>query len=118
MSDSLFTKIIKREIPATIVYEDDDFIAFKDIHPQAPVHVLVVPKQPYKTLEEVPPENSDFHAKLLLTARKVAKILHIQDNYKLFMNVGKHVQAIHHIHLHLLGGWPEKGELIQTKLDI
>lgn len=105
MSDSIFTKIIHREIPSTIVYEDDQFIAFKDIHPQAPVHVLLVTKEPFESLEKIPLENTELQAKLLQTARKVAQQLGIQDNYKLFMNVGKDVQAVQHLHLHLLGGW-------------
>lgn len=105
MADSIFTKIINREIPSTIRYEDDSFIAIDDIAPAAPIHVLIIPKQPFKTLEDVSTENNSLHAGLLLTARKVAKQLGISENYKLFMNVGKVVQAVHHIHLHLLGGW-------------
>lgn len=102
---SLFSKIINREIPATIRYEDATFIAIDDIHPVAPIHILIIPKKPYATLEQVTLEDVTFHAQLLLTARKVAKLVGIADNYKLFMNVGTQVQAIHHIHLHLTGGW-------------
>jgi histidine triad (HIT) family protein len=105
MADSIFTKIINREIPATIQYEDNDFIAFNDISPRAPIHVLIVPKKPFLSLEEIPEENTELHAKLLLTARKIAKKLGIQENYKLFMNVGEGVQVVHHLHLHLMGGW-------------
>lgn len=109
MSDqSLFTKIINREIPATIRYEDDNFIAINDIHPIAPVHILIIPKAPHKTLEEVELTDAQFHADLLLTARKVAALVGIKDNYKLFMNVGLDVQAVHHVHLHLTGGWKGK----------
>lgn len=105
MSDSIFTKIINREMPANIRYEDNNFIVIDDISPAAPVHVLIIPKQPFETLEDVPAENNELYAGLLLTARTVAKQLGISENYKLFMNVGKVVQAVHHIHLHLLGGW-------------
>lgn len=104
---SIFTKIINREIPSTIQYEDDDFIAINDIHPMAPVHVLLIPKREEATLEEIEMDDVEFHQKLLLTARKVAQKLGIQDNYKLIMNVGKQVQQVYHIHLHIMGGWEQ-----------
>lgn len=107
LEPSIFTKIINREVPATIVYEDDTFIAFRDIQPKAPVHVLLVPKHPYQTLEDVSPQDVEFHAQMLLTAREVTKLLGIRDNYKLFMNVGHKVQEVYHIHLHILGGWKD-----------
>lgn len=107
MSNSIFTKIINREIPSTIRYEDDDFIAINDLYPKAPVHILIIPKKPYVTLEEVGMDDIQFHAQLLTTARKVAQLVGIGENYKLFMNVGTRVQQVHHIHLHLTGGWPE-----------
>lgn len=105
--DSVFTKIINREIPATIRYEDDEFIAFDDISHKAPVHVLVVPKKPYQTLEEIPLDDDIFHARLLQTARKVAKRMGIQADYRLKINVGKNMQIVHHIHVHVLGGWQD-----------
>lgn len=108
MSDSIFTQIINREVPAKIEYEDEHFIAIHDINPAAPVHVLIIPKQPWETLESVPLEDHVFHAQLLQVARQVAQKLNISSNYKLMMNVGKKVQMVHHIHLHLLGGWPEE----------
>ncbi len=111
MSDSIFSKIIAREIPATIQYEDDDFIAFNDLYPKAPVHVLIVPKHPYQTLEKVALSNTAFHAGLLQTVRKVAKILDISDNYKIFMNVGSKVQQVQHIHVHLTGGWTKNQDV-------
>jgi histidine triad (HIT) family protein len=105
MTDSLFTQIIQRKIPASIVYEDELFIAFKDIHPKAPVHVLVVTKEPFESLEHIPTENEELHAKILLIARKVAGQLGIAQNYKIALNVGLQVQAIQHLHVHLMGGW-------------
>jgi histidine triad (HIT) family protein len=111
MSDSIFTKIIHREIPATIRYEDDQFIAFDDIQPAAPVHVLVVTKQPYPTLEEIDQNNQELQAGLLKVAREVAAKMDIADNYRLIMNVGPDMQAVPHVHLHVLGGWD------QTKLQ-
>ncbi len=103
--DSIFTKIIKREIPGKIQYEDDQFIVFNDIHPQAPVHVLIVSKEPHESLEKISTEDIHFHAELLLVARKVAKLLGIQKSYKLMMNVGAPAQEVMHLHLHLMGGW-------------
>lgn len=114
MSDSLFTKIIKREIPSTIRYEDDEFIAIDDIYPQAPVHVLVIPKAQIETLENVDMNQKEFHSQLMLVGRKVAKIMGISENYRLIMNVGKDVQAVHHIHLHVVGGWKDAAA---TKAD-
>lgn len=106
MSDpTIFTKIVNREVPATIHYEDEEFIAFNDIYPQAPIHVLVVPKHPYQSLEEVGMEDAAFHAKLLQTVRKVANKLGISENYKIQMNVGQKMQLVPHLHVHLLGGW-------------
>lgn len=104
-TDSIFTKIINKEIPAKIEYEDSEFIAIHDMHPAAPVHMLIIPKEQIMSLEKVSIEDDQFHAKLLTTARKVARLMGIADNYKLLMNVGPQVQAVHHIHLHLLGGW-------------
>ena len=115
-NDTIFTKIIKREIPAKIHYEDDDFIVFDDIHPKAPVHVLVVTKIPYFSLEAIPIEDQLIYGKLLYIARKVATQLNISANYKLAMNVGEQVQAIPHLHLHILGGWPTPSEKTSSGL--
>lgn len=116
-TDSIFTKIINREIPATIQYEDDSFIAINDISPKAPVHVLVVPKKPYQTLEEVDLEDAAFHAELLKVVRIVAKKMNISDNYKIFMNVGKKVQQVHHIHVHVTGGWDQEATIEKIESD-
>lgn len=106
---SIFSRIIARELPATILYEDESWIAIHDIHPKAPVHLLVIPKHPYPTLEDVAFEDTDFHADLLRTGRKVAAMAGIGKNYKCMLNVGLDVQIVHHIHLHVMGGW-EKPE--------
>lgn len=105
---TVFTRIINRELPAKIVYEDENFIAFHDISPKAPVHVLLVTKEPYETLENMSIENAELHGQLLVTARKVAHQLGIQQNYKICMNVGKEVQEVYHVHLHIMGGWTTK----------
>ena len=102
---SIFSKIMDGELPATIHYEDDDFIVIKDINPRAPVHVLIITKEPYPTLEAVDIENTALHADILVLARKMAAELGIADNYSLALNVGLDVQEVHHIHLHLMGGW-------------
>jgi histidine triad (HIT) family protein len=104
---SVFTKIINRELPATIFYEDDEFIAIDNINHVAPVHFLVIPKKPYATLEEVSVDDVQFHAKILQIARQVAKKLSIEKSYKLFMNIGEQVQVVHHVHLHVTGGWDQ-----------
>lgn len=102
---SIFTKIINRELPATIRYEDDECIVIDDIHPQAPVHVLLIPKEPFQTLEHVEMSDGHFHKILLQTARRVAKLMGIEKNYRLVLNVGAAVQMVPHIHVHILGGW-------------
>ncbi|MCW5937138.1 MAG: histidine triad nucleotide-binding protein [Fimbriimonadaceae bacterium] len=102
---TLFTKIIAREIPADIVYEDDHVVAFRDIDPKAPVHVLIVPRQEIAGLAEVPEEGD--HLYLLNAARKVAEILEIENGYRLVINQGEHAgQTVPHLHAHLLGGRP------------
>ena len=118
---SVFTKIIIRGLPATIQFEDDEFIVIDNILPVAPIHFLVIPKKPYTTLEAVDLEDAHFHARMLQVARIVAKKLGIQDSYKLFMNVGTQVQAIHHVHLHVTGGWAKTSSIedldaVATKL--
>lgn len=105
MSDSIFSKIINRELSATIRHEDDEFIVIDDIHPKAPIHILIIPKKAYRTLEEVEMNDDAFYAKLLKLARLMAKKLGTADNYKLFMNVGDKVQDVSHLHLHLMGGY-------------
>lgn len=108
MAESIFTKIINKELPSTIQYEDDEFIVINDIYPKAPVHVLIIPKKAYRSLEEVEINDDVFHAKLLKLARQMAKQLGIVENYKLFMNIGNLVQDVPHLHLHLMGGWKQK----------
>ncbi|MBX3118097.1 MAG: histidine triad nucleotide-binding protein [Fimbriimonadaceae bacterium] len=106
---TLFTKIIEREIPAEIVYEDDHCVAFKDISPQAPVHVLIVPRQEIAGVASVP--NSGDHQHLINAARKIAEKFGLDDGYRLVINQGIDAgQTVDHLHMHLLGGrkfdWP------------
>ena len=112
MSDSIFTRIINREIPASIIFEDYDLIAFNDVNPQAPVHILIVPKKPIPTLNDALESDSDLLGKIVLTAKIIAKENGIdQDGYRLVFNCNEGAgQTVFHIHCHLLGGrklnWP------------
>ena len=112
MSDTLFAKIIRREIPADIVYEDDDVLAFRDVNPQAPVHVLFVPKVPIATLNDLTDEDAPGVGRLVLAASRYAKAQGLAENgYRCVFNCNRDGgQTVYHLHLHLLGGrtmhWP------------
>jgi len=112
MSDTLFGKIIRREIPADIVFEDEHVLAFRDINPQAPVHVLFIPKQPIATLNDLAPEQTDLAGRLILAAAAYAKREGFAEaGYRCVFNCnGDGGQSVYHIHLHLLAGrqlaWP------------
>lgn len=112
MSEDLFLKIIDREVSAEIVYEDEDVLAFRDINPQAPLHVLVIPKKHVRTLNDVQDEDEKLLGKLLNVARKIARQEGVADDgYRVVMNCNAGAgQTVFHIHLHLLGGrqfsWP------------
>ena len=104
--ETIFTKIINREIPADIIYEDDDTLAFKDINPQAPFHVLIIPKQPIATINDINNENSHLVGNLYTVAAKLAKQHNFSDDgYRVVMNCNEHGgQTVYHIHLHMLAG--------------
>ena len=106
MEDNIFLKIIRKEIPADIVYEDEEIIAFKDIHPIAPVHILVVPKKPIESIATMDDEDAFVVGKMFLVARNIARDLNISEKgYKLLIRVGRDGgQEVPHLHLHLLGG--------------
>jgi histidine triad (HIT) family protein len=112
MSKTLFEKIIAREIPADIVYEDDRVIAFRDIKPQAPTHVLIIPKKPVARISEAGPADNQLLGHLLLKAGEVAKQLGLaQNGFRLVFNNGPDAgEAVPHLHCHILGGrkmsWP------------
>jgi len=108
MSETIFDKIINREIPADILYEDDEVMAFSDVNPQAPVHFLVIPKQRIETLNHLSEEHAPLVGKMVLTARRLAEEKGIaEDGYRLVMNCNDHGgQTVFHIHLHVLGGRP------------
>ena len=110
--DCIFCKIASGEIPADKVYEDDTLIAFKDINPVSPVHLLIIPKKHIPTLNELQTENAELLGNMILIAGKLAKDNNIQnEGYRLVLNCNKGAgQMVFHIHLHLLGGrkfsWP------------
>ena len=103
---SLFSKIIDKEIPADIVYEDDLVLAFKDIAPQAPTHILIIPKKEIATVNDVSPDDEQRLGRLLLVASKIAKEQGIDESgYRLIINVNEDGgQEVFHLHMHLLGG--------------
>ncbi|MBY0268340.1 MAG: histidine triad nucleotide-binding protein [Burkholderiales bacterium] len=104
---TLFSRIIAREIPADIVYEDAHCLAFRDINPQAPTHVLLIPKQEIPRLADAGAADQDLLGHLLLTAGKVARQLGVGDAFRLVVNNGAEAgQTVFHLHLHILAGRP------------
>lgn len=108
-SDCIFCKIVKKEIPAKIIYENDDFIAFNDINPVSPFHALVIPKKHYKNLLEV--DDVNLLGKLMTSVQDVAKKNDLLDGFRTAINTGDNGgQTVHHLHVHILGRrfhkWP------------
>ena len=106
MAETIFSKIIRHELPADIVYEDDEVLAFRDISPQAPVHVLIVPKVEIATVNDIQPEQAGLIGKMVLAAQKIAAAEGIsEDGFRLVINCNQHgCQEVFHLHLHLIGG--------------
>ena len=106
-TDTIFGKIIRREIPADIVYEDNLALAFRDVNPQAPVHILVIPKEPIAKLADAESQNHALMGHLLLTVKRVAEQEGLANGYRVVINNGKDGgQTVPHLHLHILGGRP------------
>ncbi|MFN4278978.1 histidine triad nucleotide-binding protein [Thermosynechococcus sp.] len=110
-TETIFSRIIRREVPADIVHEDELCLAFRDIHPQAPVHILVIPKKPIPQLSLAEPEDHGVLGHLLLTAKRIAEAEGLTNGYRIVINNGPDGgQTVYHLHLHLLGGramqWP------------
>jgi histidine triad (HIT) family protein len=108
---TIFEKIIARQIPAKIIWEDDDVIAFHDVNPQAPVHVLIVPKRVLPRLADATENDRALLGKLLLVARDIAKKLDLSSGYRVVINSGPDAgESVPHLHVHLLGkralAWP------------
>ena len=111
MIDNIFLKIIEKKIPAQIVYEDDRCLAFRDINPQAPVHVLIIPKKVIATHDAIAAEDAPLLGHLHVVAAKLAKDLGLAQGYRLVLNCREQAgQTVPHLHLHLIGGrslaWP------------
>ena len=112
MEDCIFCKIINKEIPTSIVFEDEKMIAFNDINSQAPIHILLIPREHFASLNDIPEEKKNILSHLLLKARQIAQEKGIAEKgYRIVLNTEKDSgQEVFHIHLHLLGGrrmhWP------------
>ncbi|XP_076241189.1 histidine triad nucleotide binding protein 1 [Calliopsis andreniformis] len=109
--DTIFGKILRKEIPCNFIYEDDQCVAFHDISAQAPVHFLVIPRKPISQLSKAEDEDEALLGHLMIVARKVAKQQGLNDGFRLVINDGRHgAQSVFHLHLHVLGGrqmqWP------------
>jgi histidine triad (HIT) family protein len=108
---TIFQRIINREIPAQIVYEDDRCLAFHDVAPQAPIHVLIIPKQPIAAVSAIEDDDLDLIAHMWKVIRDLANDLHLERGYRVVANCGRDGgQSVDHLHFHLLGGrqltWP------------
>ncbi len=104
---TIFSKIIARQLPADIVYEDEHCLAFRDINPQAPVHVLLIPKREIARLADATAEHQSLLGHLMLAANEVARQLGVDDAFRLVVNNGARAgQSVFHLHLHLLAGRP------------
>ncbi|MDF2180060.1 histidine triad nucleotide-binding protein [Aliiglaciecola sp. CAU 1673] len=120
MADTLFTKIINREIPADIIHEDELSLAFKDINPQAPHHFLVIPKKSIATVNDIQEEDKALVGHLFMVAAKLATELGFaEEGYRTVMNCNQNGgQTVYHLHLHVLGGkplgWPPYQEKLKT----
>ena len=111
MSETIFSKIIRKEIPADIVYEDDLALAFRDVQPQAPVHILIIPKKPIESIDRATDSDAALLGHLLLTVKRVAAQEGLVKGYRVVINTGEDGgQTVFHLHLHLLGQramtWP------------
>ncbi|MEN3109897.1 histidine triad nucleotide-binding protein [Uliginosibacterium paludis] len=105
MSDCIFCRIIRGEIPCSKVYEDDEILAFRDIHPQAAVHALIIPKKHVATLADASPEDAEVLGRMLVLAPRIAKELGAGEGFRSIINTGKHGgQEVYHLHMHILGG--------------
>jgi len=111
MSETIFDKIIRKEIPADIVYEDELCLAFKDVNPQAPIHILVIPKKPIEKIADAKGKDQAVLGHLLLKAGEIAEDFGVKDAFRLVVNNGENAgQTVFHLHIHLLAGrtlsWP------------
>ncbi len=112
MPETIFSKILRKEIPAELLYEDDQCIAFRDINPQAPVHILVIPRKAFESIDAMQDEDEQLVGHLFSVTRDLARRFGLaQSGYRCVINNGSNAgQTVHHLHVHLLGGramnWP------------
>lgn len=111
MPETIFNKIINKEIPADIIYEDEQCLAFKDVNPQAPIHILIIPKKPIEKVADAETCDQAVLGHLLLKAGEIAEQLGVKDAFRLVVNNGENAgQTVFHLHIHLLAGrefsWP------------
>lgn len=106
MENCIFCKIIKKEIPSTIIYEDEEILAFRDIHPVAPVHILVIPKKHISSIMQIEQEDEDVIGKIYSVIQQIAKQEEIaEDGFRVIVNCGENGgQEVPHLHFHLIGG--------------
>ncbi len=106
---TIFKRIIDGEIPAKIIYQDDKCLAFHDIAPQAPTHVIVIPKKEIPSLDQIEPADAPLLGHLLVVINRLAEQLKLEGGYRVIVNCGPHAgQSVDHLHFHLLGGRPMK----------
>ncbi len=107
MSDTIFTKIVRREVPADILYQDDLVTAFRDINPRAPTHILIVTNKPIPTAADVESEDEAALGRMFTVARKLSEQHSLERGYRLMVNCKEHAhQEVYHLHMHLFGGRP------------
>jgi histidine triad (HIT) family protein len=112
MEDCIFCKIVNKDIPAELIFEDAQIVAFNDINPQAPIHILIIPKEHFASLNDIPDEKKELLSHILLRARQIAQNIGIKEKgYRIVLNTARDSgQEVFHIHFHLLGGrrmtWP------------
>ena len=116
--ETIFSKIIRREIPADIVFQDEQVTAFRDINPQAPTHILIIPNKLIPTINDATPEDEEMLGHMFIVAKQVAEQEGIAaDGYRLILNCGVHGhQEVFHMHMHLLGGRP-MGRMLSKKVQ-
>lgn len=108
--ECIFCSIVRKELPTTVVAEDDRIMAFPDIHPKAPVHIIVIPKRHIESIAHLGADHSDIIAAIIYAAKRIAAEKKLKG-YKLVFNVGRlGGQSVDHLHLHLLGGWKKPGD--------
>jgi histidine triad (HIT) family protein len=111
--DCIFCKIVRGEVPSTKEYEDDHILAFRDIHPKAPIHILIIPKKHIQNLSHTDSRDVELLGKLNLAAAEIAKKLGSSEQFKLTTNNGEQAgQVVMHLHYHLLSGWEKKEDII------